>query len=258
MPDSDPAVSPNGTRIAFFSARGGLTAVYVTRTDGTHRQRVTGPLRQGASDDMLSGRTIAWSPDGRSPAFEHLGRVSVVPAGGGAALDRRGMALELVARRDADRVHPDYERRRSVVVATPRGRQLWRRAGSEPRWAPQAARLAYSAGTGRTIVRPQTAEGSRLRGLVARLGAGRRAPRVLARRGYTAYAARWNGRGAHQLAADSIAPAWSPDSRRIAFSGVRNGSFGVWTTGAEGGAVRRIRANGFVADWSRRGRILLR
>lgn len=59
--DSAPAVSPDGTRIAFESDRDGNYEIYVMDVNGRNQTRLTNdPARDGAP---------AWSPDGRRIAF---------------------------------------------------------------------------------------------------------------------------------------------------------------------------------------------
>jgi Tol biopolymer transport system component/DNA-binding winged helix-turn-helix (wHTH) protein len=82
LPDADPAFSPDGTRIAYASARSGKAAeIWVSASDGTSAQRlVAGPGRWQTSPQ--------WSPDGRRIAFDSLetdGRfqIWIVDASGG-------------------------------------------------------------------------------------------------------------------------------------------------------------------------------
>ena len=73
---SDPAVSPDGTRVAFVLAG----KVYVIGVDG---QGLT-PL----TDEDNDGDTLpTWSPDGAHIAYTSGSHLHVKPAGGGAALD---------------------------------------------------------------------------------------------------------------------------------------------------------------------------
>jgi TolB protein len=59
--DIHPAVSPDGTHIAFMSHRDGNWEIYLVSLQGTALQRLTS---NGANDGLP-----AWSPDGRSIAF---------------------------------------------------------------------------------------------------------------------------------------------------------------------------------------------
>ena len=62
--DRSPAWSPDGTRVAFLSARGGddaKTRVWVMAADGGESRAVT--------PEKLDVQTFAWAPDGRSIAF---------------------------------------------------------------------------------------------------------------------------------------------------------------------------------------------
>jgi len=59
--DFDPAWSPDGRRIAFYSARGGNKEIYVMDADG-------GNIRNLTNDPKTDGRP-SWSPDGQSIAF---------------------------------------------------------------------------------------------------------------------------------------------------------------------------------------------
>ena len=60
--DTDPAWSPDGTRIAFASDRDGQRDVWVMNADGTDQVRLT--------DDPAADAHPAWSPDGARVTFE--------------------------------------------------------------------------------------------------------------------------------------------------------------------------------------------
>src|ERR1700682_736452 len=62
-PDQEefPVWSPDGTKIAFFSDRGGLVHIYVMNPDGTAVRRL--------SKDSGTEALPAWSPDGTKLAY---------------------------------------------------------------------------------------------------------------------------------------------------------------------------------------------
>jgi Tol biopolymer transport system component len=58
--DTNAALSPDGTQLAFWSDRGGTTAIYLSRPDGSGLRKVRGDLdTRGQTPGSLS-----WSPDG--------------------------------------------------------------------------------------------------------------------------------------------------------------------------------------------------
>ncbi len=61
-PARDPAISPDGTRIAFRSKRDGIWEIYTTALDGANATRLT--------RGMIYSAAPAWSPDGKKIAFE--------------------------------------------------------------------------------------------------------------------------------------------------------------------------------------------
>jgi TolB protein len=62
----DPAVSPEGDRIAFAVTRRGGTDLYLMKANGTHVRRLT------HGRGLHSNSEPAWSPDGRQIAFRHV------------------------------------------------------------------------------------------------------------------------------------------------------------------------------------------
>src|SRR5262245_19058363 len=63
--DSDPVVSPDGQRIAFFSRRTGSWALYVERVNGTGLRR----LAECSSEYRQLCDAIVWTRDGNSIAY---------------------------------------------------------------------------------------------------------------------------------------------------------------------------------------------
>lgn len=62
--DSDPRISPDGSRIAFISDRDGTCGIWTSNQDGTQPTQLT-PLDKGCWEVML----LRWSPDSRHIAY---------------------------------------------------------------------------------------------------------------------------------------------------------------------------------------------
>ena len=154
--DGDPAVSPDGSRLAFSSARTGNREIYVADT-------TTGELRRLTASRTLDDRKPAWSPDGRRIVWQTgaAGRdadLFVMRADG---LGKRPLAV--AAGDDIDPAwSPDGTR---IAFASNRsgGYDLWLvpSAGGEatplldlpgatraPAWSPDGRQLAYSGTSG--------------------------------------------------------------------------------------------------------------
>lgn len=148
---TDPAWSPDGSRIAFASAREGSFDIYVMNADGTGTTRLT------STDANDQGPT--WSPDGSRIAFARdsdVGHVYVMSADGTGA---RRLTDELAAEGEPA-WSPDgrwiaYVHRalgsdfREIWVARPDGtgrRGVTKLGGRSyaPAWAPDSQRLAFS------------------------------------------------------------------------------------------------------------------
>lgn len=76
--DTFPAWSPDGTRLAFVSDRGGTDALYIMDADGSNLAELYGPSE---ADDLYL-RNPVWSPDGDSIALLQFDRGDV-PGGSG-------------------------------------------------------------------------------------------------------------------------------------------------------------------------------
>ncbi len=233
----EPAWSPDGRRIAFASrpsgsgfgprkCRGGL---WVMNAQGTNLRRI-----------VAEGRNPDWSPDGSKLAFDASGGVVIADANGGNA--RTLVATGVDPTWSPDGTEIAYERQGTIVVVRGDGtgeRVITTEAG-EPDWSPDGTRLVF------------TRRGAASRGLaiVGVDGAGDRSlttdydsqPAWSPDGRRIAYVHCWgphngcdladatvisvvapDGSGKRELRGstdetEDRAPAWSPDSRHIAFA----------------------------------------
>jgi Tol biopolymer transport system component len=225
----DPDVSPDGSRIAFASARSGSLDVYVMDIDGSDTRRLT-TTRGNQSQPT-------WSPDGSRIAFQsdadgdHIyvmgsdgkgaRRVTNDPApeiepawspdGRWIAYSRRLPGTEI---RELWLVHPDGSARHRLT-----GRA---QAAYGPAWSPD----------GRTIAFASKQETGR----------------------FEIYAIGADGRGLRRVTFsndDAFEPAWSPDGKTLAFS--RDGSIvTIDATGADPQVLTGSEMNDSSPDWNPR------
>jgi Tol biopolymer transport system component len=205
---TDPAWSPDGTRIAFASARAGSFDIYVMNADGTGTKRLT--------TSKANDQGPTWSPDGRRIAFSRSsdgGHVWLMNADGtGAQRLTDELAAEGEPAWSPDGRWIAYTRResgsdlREIWIARPdgSGRQNVTKLDAKsyaPAWSPDSKRLAFSAD--RDGVRYDI---------------------------YTIGVDGKNLRRTVRSGEDAFEPAWSPDGNEIAFS--RDGA--IVTVDAEG------------------------
>jgi Tol biopolymer transport system component len=237
--DTDAAVSPDGRELAFWSNRGGTTAIYLSRADGSGLRRVSGDLDTGARTPGV----LSWSPDGTS-------LVAVVPRAHGGAVRNE---LDLIdARRASSRVllsdgcfTPQWSldgtlvacsQAGEVVVLDLQGHRRFRLPGAEPMWS-STGMLAIANGgtyvydaTGNRVARfggePRawSPDGSLLaietRGALEVVHADGSDPVTLVRRLVT---------GARALVTDYVA--FTPDGQSVAYDATGTGTRLVPVTG---------------------------
>ncbi|AUX45350.1 hypothetical protein SOCE26_068320 [Sorangium cellulosum] len=204
--NASPRFSPDGTRIAFLSDRGGGPAqLYVLRIDGGEAKRVT---------DLKSGAGVpAWSPDGRAIAFSATVEPDSPP-------DAPRVVTRALYKSDGEGFVLDRPTHLFVVPADgEEARQITDGDANEssPAWSPDGRLLAFS----RTRTGPRDAHRSDI------------------------WVATPSGEGLRQVTRRcpmASSPSWSPDGRTIAFysPGEDGGSRPhVWVADAAGEAEPR-------------------
>jgi dipeptidyl aminopeptidase/acylaminoacyl peptidase len=212
--DTDPAVSPDGGRVAFVSARDGNEEVYVADARTGEVLRLTRNLR-------VDDRRPAWSPDGRSIVWQS-GRPDAADL---FVMGANGSRTRLLVGGAGDDVDPAWspDGTRIAFSSTRSGRrQLWAvaTAGSEPAllaqvpgraWAP-----AWSPGGRRIAFARESVGDADLWVLDLADGSTRKVTRGA---GY-----------------DSR-PDWSPGGERIAFARATAGRTSIWVVAGDGAAA---------------------
>jgi len=228
-PDSYPAWSPDGSRIAFDSRRGdGNRNIWVLEPDGTYT-----PLTDDARDDGYP----TWSPDGSQVAFS-VGSAREREIWVMSALDGDD-ARRLTA--GADDLLPSWSSRgliaferhvgttEEIWVVDPTGGEarplitVEDGGGGDPAWSPDGERLAFSrAVDGVRQIFVVDADGQ--------TGLESLTPRSTC---------------------DCEEPAWSPDGSQIAYMGPRAGGAvrAMLVIAATGGSAREITTNGLAPAW---------
>jgi len=208
---SEPALSPDGARIAVRSWENDARALLVMNTDGGNRQRITNFLEDSAPRWATDGTSIVFSTKREGP--HHMSMVYAYATSGG-------------ERRLGEGDNPDWSPAGELVVA--RGsvnatglivmdtgggnrRQLTLNpTDSSPDWAPVGNRIAFMRQT----------DGN-----------------------WDIWTINSDGTGETKLTSDGSTdglPAWSPDGKSIAFLSNRNGPWAIWVMNSDGGNERKL------------------
>lgn len=228
--DTGAAVSPDGRKIAFSSARNGSSEIYVADTRTGAALRLTGNV---FSDDVEP----AWSPNGRRLAW----------------------ASGASASRDLFVMDADGGRKRRLVKDLAND--------VEPAWAPDGARIAFASNRGgRYRLWTVSASGGepvllvdapgRLRSPAWSPGGGAVAYTGAVGGNTDVWVAKIDGPAPRRVTSApgfDGRPDWSPDGRRLAFVSNRGGVQSIWLMRADGTRQRELEgseAGDDTPDWS--------
>jgi Tol biopolymer transport system component len=230
--NSNPAWSPDGSKIAFTSDRDGNAEIYVMNADGSAETRLT--------DNVGYDGGPAWSPDGLKIAFHRFGSTDydiwVMNANGTSPVNITNNAAEDVFpswRPGSTRIafQTNRDGNGEIYAADQTGANLANltntpaREDGDPNWSPDGSRIVFDGG-----------------------GAG--------------VADLWimnaNGTGQTNMTASLAAPnhhaTWSPDGFKIAFVSSRDFNDEIYTMNVDGSSQRRLTNNAppgntYPEDW---------
>ena len=213
--NGEPALSPDGTRIAFTSDESGNRDIFIIGVQGGNPVRLT--------DDPVSDSGPAWFPDSTALAFmsERGGATNIWKIGqlgGGATLllpgasdpaispEGRRIAFSILDSKGYGRIGAaQLDNPEQVRILTGDHDGLWDHR--HPAWSPDAKSICYLAHDALWIVSSSDGDPAR------RLTSG---------------------------GAGDFDPAWSSDGRFVYFSSKREGTQALWRIESEGGVPERL------------------
>ncbi len=253
--DTEPDWSPDGSRIAFTSNRGGnLGDIYVMNVDGSGVTRLT--HTEGA---INFSKSPAWSSDGSKIAYTNGGTL--------APFSRIYTVNSCIPAECARAGLPSPSRSRAMRASDPRS------AYSSPAWSPDGSNIAVTQLAGRMFIAVSkilvmNAKGRGEHELTSQPASEDQAAwspdgSKVAFAGYL-QSGTWeiyvvNANGSNEVRitnnrANDFVPTWSPDGSQIAFTSNRSGRFEVYVVNADGSNLRQLtHEGGGNPDWGLAG-----
>jgi Tol biopolymer transport system component len=221
--DTDPVISPDGTKIAFTTNRDGNSEIYVMSADGTGVKRLT----VNAAVDTLG----SWSPDGSKIVFtstrDRNAEIYTINSADGSGAQR----LTRNSKLDADPAYSpdgtkiaftsDRDGNPELYVMNTDGtgvRRLTNNAAIDTfgSWSPDGSRIAFAStrdgANNVEIYSMKAADGTDVKRLTNAVGI-------------------------------DATPDWSADGKKIVFSSSRNGNLEIYVMNADGTAQTRVTNN---------------
>jgi titin len=214
--DTDPALSPDGTKVAFVATRDGNAEIYVMNVNGTN------PIRLAAN--TATDEAPTWSPDGNKIAF---------------ATTRDGNEEIYTMKADGTGLA-----------------RLTNKPGTDtqPDWAPGGVKIAFQSNRdGNWEIYTMKADGSGIARVTKSSssdvspswsGDGARIAYATNRDGnFEIYSAKADGSALTRLtnsSASDLFPSWSTDGLRIMFATDRDGNFEIYRMSANGSGSLRL------------------
>jgi Tol biopolymer transport system component len=222
--DTDPSLSPDGTKIAFESNRDGDYEIFVMDVDGTDLVKLT--------TNTAVDQAAVWSPDGTKIAFvsnrasnnydvwtmnadgtNHVRLTTVVSPDGSPTWSPDGTRIAFTSSRDKDEEIFVMNANGSAQVQL----TVNNRRDISPAWSPNGMRIAFSSNrdaTNNLEIYAMNVDGSSVVKLTTKTK-------------------------------DDLRPAWSRSGMRIAFEGIDTDSdWEIYRVAASGGSLTKLTNNG--------------
>lgn len=218
----DSALSPDGKRMVFIRILEGHEQLFTMGTDGSGERQIT--------RDAADHEDPAWSPDGAHVAFIRIGDGKQVVS----TIGPDGSGYAQVTPDTQSALHPSW---------SPDSRQILYCTDDDLHPPAKNEAAIYAIDLATHHVRTLVQGGVNTFPVLSPDGRHLAFRRMLGEMNSEVFVADADGSHAHNVTRHPSFegwPAWSPDSRQIAFAGNRNGNYQIFLMDADGGHVRLL------------------